>query len=75
MVTTTKSNLEGLTDREFEKAKAARRALGLVGYPSPRDFKNMVISKMIKNFSVTSTDIDNADKLFGDFIATLRGRQ
>jgi hypothetical protein len=74
MVTTIKSNRGGLTDREFEKAKAARRALGLVGYPSPWDFKNMVISNMIKKCSVTSTDMDNAHKLFGDDIASLRGK-
>jgi hypothetical protein len=74
MVTTVKSNREGLTGKEFEKAKAARRALGLVGYPSPMDFKNMVRSNMIKNCSVTSTDIDNAHKLFGNDIATLRGK-
>jgi hypothetical protein len=29
---------------------------------------------MNKNCSVTSTDIDNARKLFGDDIATLRGK-
>jgi hypothetical protein len=32
MAATVKSNREGITNREFEKAKAARRALGLVGY-------------------------------------------
>jgi hypothetical protein len=74
VVATIKSNREGLTDREFEKSKAARRTLGLVGYPSPRDFKNMVGSNMIKKCSVTSTDIDNAHTLFGDDIATLRGK-
>jgi hypothetical protein len=74
MVTTVKSNQEGLTDREFEKAKAAQRSLGLVGYPSPWDFNNMVRSNMIKNSSVTPTDIDNAHKNFGDNIATLRGK-
>jgi hypothetical protein len=42
LVTTVKENKEGFTDREFTRAKAAHRALGLVGYPSPRDFKNMV---------------------------------
>jgi hypothetical protein len=74
MVTTVKSNHDGLTNREFEKAKAARRALGLFGYPSQRDFKNMVRSNMIKNCSATSTDINNAHKIFGDDIATLRGK-
>jgi hypothetical protein len=73
LVNTVKQNKEGFTEREFNRANSARRALGLVGYPSPRDFKNMVRSNMIKNCSVTSTDIDNAHKLFGDDIATLRG--
>jgi hypothetical protein len=74
LVTTVKENKEGFTDREFNRAKAAHRALGLVGYPSPRDFKNMVRSNMIKNCTVTPTDIDNAHKLFGADIAILRGK-
>jgi hypothetical protein len=74
LVNTVKHNREGLTDREFDRAKSARRALGLVGYPSPRDFKNMVRSNMIKNCNVTPNDIDNDYKLFGDDIATLRGK-
>jgi hypothetical protein len=74
MMTTVKGNREGFTDREFGKAKEARRALGLVGYPSPRDFKNMVTSNMINNCSVTANDIDNAHKLFGNDIENLRGK-
>jgi hypothetical protein len=73
LVNTVTQNREGFTDREFNRAKSARRALGLVGYPSPRDFKNMVKSNMIKNCYVTPTDIDNAYNFFGDNIATLRG--
>jgi hypothetical protein len=73
LVNTVKQNNEGFTEREYNRAKSARRALGLVGYPSPRGFKNMVRSNMIKNCSVTSTDINNAHKLFGDDVATLRG--
>jgi hypothetical protein len=74
LVNTVKQNREVFTDREFDRAKSARRALGLVGYPSPRDFKNMVRSNMIKNCNVTPIDIDNAYKLFGDDIASLRGK-
>jgi hypothetical protein len=73
MVNTVKQNREGFTDRGFDRAKSARRALGLVGYSSPRDFKNMVRSNMIKHCNVTPNDIDNDYKLFGDDIATLRG--
>jgi hypothetical protein len=63
LVNTVKQNKEGFTEREYNREKSARRALGIVGYPSPRDFKNMVRSNMIKNCSVTSSDIDNAHKL------------
>jgi hypothetical protein len=74
LVNTVKQNREGFTDREFDRAKSARRALGLAAYPSPRDFKNMVRSNMIKNCNVTPIDINNAYKLFGDDIASLRGK-
>jgi hypothetical protein len=74
LVNTVKQNREGFTDREFDRAKLAHRALGLVGYPSPRDFKNMVRSNMIKNCNETPIDIDNAYKLFGDDNASLRGK-
>jgi hypothetical protein len=60
LVDTVKQNREGFTDREFDRAKSARRSLGLVGYPSPRGFKNMVRSNMIKKCNVTPIDIDNA---------------
>jgi hypothetical protein len=74
LVNTVKQKKKGFTEQEFYRAKSARRALGLVGYPSPRDFKNMVRSNMIKNCNVTPTDINNAHKLFGDDIAMLRGK-
>jgi hypothetical protein len=49
MVNTVKENREGYTHWEFERAKVARRALGMVGYPSPVDFTNMVRANMIIN--------------------------
>jgi hypothetical protein len=33
MVNTVKGNIEGYTQRQYDGAKAARCALGLVGYP------------------------------------------
>jgi hypothetical protein len=49
LVKTVKQNKEGFTEREYNRVKSARRALGLIEYHSPRDFKNMVRSNMIKN--------------------------
>jgi hypothetical protein len=74
MVDTVRANREGFTDRDYERAKRARKALGLVGYPSPMYFKNMVRSNMIKNCTVTSTDVANANKIFGLDRITLRGK-
>jgi hypothetical protein len=41
MVNTVAENREGFTQREYDDAKVARRGLVMVGYPSPKDFKNM----------------------------------
>jgi hypothetical protein len=64
-IDTIKTNREGFTERNYERAKRAQKALGLVGYPSPKDFKHMVSSNMIKNCPVTSTNVANANTIFG----------
>jgi hypothetical protein len=69
-----RNNREGFTDRDYERAKWARKALGLVGYPSPKDFKHMLSSNMIKNCPVTFIDVTNANKIFGPDLATLKGK-
>jgi hypothetical protein len=74
MVDTVKSNREGFTDRDYERAKSARKALGLVGYPLPTNFKNIVRLNMIRNCTVTSTDVATANKIFGPDHPTLRGK-
>jgi hypothetical protein len=38
-IDTIKTNREGFTERDYKCAKQARKALALVGYPSPKDFK------------------------------------
>jgi hypothetical protein len=57
MVNTVENNREGYTDRAYGAAKQARRALGMVGYPSEKDFKHMVSSNMIRNCPATPKDI------------------
>jgi hypothetical protein len=74
MVNMVKENREGYTHREFERAKVARRALGMVGYPSPEDFTHMVRVNMIINCPVTPTDITASDKILGPDIASLKGK-
>jgi hypothetical protein len=72
MDNTMKENREGFTEREYQEAKQARRALGLVGYPSTKDSTNMVLSNMILNFPVTPSNIKATHKIFGPNIASLK---
>jgi hypothetical protein len=74
MVNTVKENREGYMNREFERAKVLRRALGMVGYPSPADFTNMVCANMIPNCPVTPTDITTSNKIFSPDVASLKGK-
>jgi hypothetical protein len=74
MINTIKENREGYTNQEFERAKVARRALGMVGYPSPADFTNMVRANMIRNCPATPTDITTSNKIFGPDVASLIGK-
>jgi hypothetical protein len=68
------ANREGCTDRDYERTKSARKALGLAGCPSPTDFKNMVRSNMIKNCTLTSTNVANDNKIFAPDRPTFRGK-
>ena len=46
----------------------------LMGFPSERDFENMVRSSMIVNCPVTFDDIKNAKLVFGPDITSLKGK-
>jgi hypothetical protein len=74
MVNTVGHNREGFTNRAYNKAKQARRAIGIVGYPSEKDFRNMVSSNMITNCPVTPTDINAANNICGPNIASIKGK-
>jgi hypothetical protein len=74
LTNTVAENSEGFNQRENDDAKSARRGLGMVGYPSPKDFKNMVRSNMIKNCPITLSNIAAANKIFGPDVASLKGK-
>jgi hypothetical protein len=48
--------------------------MGMVGYLTERDFKNMVSSNMIRNFPVTPADISAANKICGPNVASMKGK-
>jgi hypothetical protein len=59
---------------EFDTSKLARQALGMVGYPTPKDCGNMLHSNMIQfSCPVTTSNIATSNKIFGPDIATLKG--
>ena len=74
LVNAVAENREGFTRPEYEGAKAARRALGLVGYLLERYFTSMVSYNMILNFPFTPQDIKNNDKIFGPDVPYMKGK-
>jgi hypothetical protein len=74
MVNTVRKNREGYMHLEFERAKLARRALGMVGCPSPTYFTHMVRANMTRNCPVTPTNITASDEIFGPDAVSLKGK-
>ena len=73
-VQTVRQNYEGYTKKEILRAKEARRAMGLVGYPNEQDFKGMVRANMIPNCPIDVNDIANARDIWGPDLASIRGK-
>jgi hypothetical protein len=48
--------------------------MGLIGNPSKKDFKGMVSNIIITNCPVTTTAITNARSIFGQDLASIRGK-
>ena len=74
LLKTVSENREGFKRREYEGAQEARRAMHLLGFPSERDFENMVRSTMIFNCPVNFSDVKNAKLIFGPDITSLKGK-
>jgi hypothetical protein len=75
MVNTVSGNRKGFTNRAVRAAKQARRALRMVGYPSEKDFKNMVSSNMIRNCPVKPEEISAANNIIlCPNVASLKGK-
>ena len=53
------------TKQELEKSKLAHNIQVMVGYPTDREYKDMVNIKLLLNFSITTHDITNTNSMFG----------
>ena len=74
LVTRIQDNLKGFPKKEIEGAKKAQEFQAMVGHPSRRDLKKMVRANLIANCPITENDVANADAIFGDNLAGLRGK-
>jgi hypothetical protein len=74
MVSTVKQNMIGYNAKEIEGAHKARKFYHATGCPHVESLKNMIRMNMIKNCPITTKDLDNAEKIFGPDIGTLKGK-
>ena len=70
---TVAENRERFVDREVKGARGSRQALGMLGFPSERDFEDMMRSNIIVNCPITHRNIVNAENIFGPDVNSLKG--
>ena len=54
--------------------KLSHHILGLIEYPPPPDFENMLLGNIIQNYHVTAFDVAAADNIFDPDLYTLKGK-
>ena len=74
-VKTVKENMFKFTKRQVKAADVAQDLQAGLGFPSKQDFKWVVQSNQDKNCPVTREDVVVAEKIWGQNIATLKGKQ
>jgi hypothetical protein len=74
LVSTVKENRLGYTEREYQRAKLARRVYHLVGAPTIENFKHILHVGGIRNCDLTPQDVEIAEKIFGPDVSTLKGK-
>jgi hypothetical protein len=73
-INTVNENRVGYTQRQFEQAKRARELYHIVGTHTIELFKTLIKMNAIKNCPVTTEDVNNAEKIFGADMSSLRGK-
>ena len=74
MMNLVEDNLEVMSERQKNRAKAARKAYQAIGTPTTQDFKAMIRMNLIKNNRVTTKDVILAEKAFGPDVGELKGK-
>jgi len=73
-ISTVEENISEFTKREVEKAKAARQLQARLGYPSVSDQLENIKSGRILNSPVTRQDFENAIRIWGKNLGSLKGK-
>ena len=73
-VNTVKDNTKYMSNRQMERAKAARKAMQALGTPTTNDFKAMIRMNLIKNVKITTKDVNMAEKAYGPDVGAKKGK-
>jgi hypothetical protein len=74
MVQTVKGKLSFFTDSQVSLAQRAHKLLHALGCPFIVDLKRIIKMNSIKNCPVTTEDLDLAEKIYGPFVVSLKGK-
>ena len=74
LVTTLSENREGYTDRQYDRAKTARKLYHIVGMPTVENFKVLLRMNAIHNCPVMVEDVKIAERIFGPNMSSLKGK-
>ena len=64
----------GYTQRQFDRAKVARKLYHNVETPTVENFKALLKANAIANCPVTTKDVTIAEKIFGPSMSSLKGK-
>ena len=74
IVATVAENRKNCTQRQFDRAKMARKLYHNLGTPTVQNFKSLLKANMIANCPVMAEDVNIAEKIFGPSVSSLKGK-
>ena len=74
LVMTLSENRRGYTDRQYDRAKTARKLYHIIGTPTVENFKALLHMNTIRNCPVMVKDVKIAEHIFGPDMSSLKGK-
>ncbi len=65
---------DGFSKKQVQDATTARRLMGMIGAPTKCEFQGLVRMNLLPECPIFSSDIVNANKIFGPDLANIRGK-